>query len=126
MLSRSARGRLQGFRGPLGRHRIDEEATTPLEAGHSRELGNDLEVPVEGLELDLAEWRRVQHEVEGRVAEQPVHAMEEVAEYAGQAAQLLLAGVLEGRPMPHRQDPRLERKPRCERRHRYEALRFQD
>src|SRR2546422_5956479 len=80
MLSRSARARPQSVGSVLGGHRVDEEATPPFEPGHSRELGNDLEMPVEGLELDFAERRRVQHEVEGRVAEHPVHAAEELAE----------------------------------------------
>src|SRR5262249_56701607 len=126
MLSRSPNRRLQGFRGPLGRNRVDEEAAPPLEPSYARKLRDDLEVPVEGFHLDLPEGRRVQHEVEWRIAEHPVHAMQEIAEHAGQPPQLLLACILAGCPMPQGQYPRLERKPRGERRHRREALGFQD
>src|SRR5438876_11570708 len=126
MLSRSARARPQSVGSVLGGDRVDEEATPPFEPGHPRELGNDLEMPVEGPDLDLAERRRVQHEVEGRVAEHPVHAAEELAERSGQPAQLFLGGVLEGGPVVEGEYPRLEREARRERRQCHEPRGIQD
>src|SRR5436309_16112549 len=51
----------QGLGGVLGRHRVDEEPASPFEPRHAGELRDDLEVPVEGLELAVArsEERRV-------------------------------------------------------------------
>src|SRR2546428_13979756 len=108
MISRSGGTRPQSLGGVLGRDRVDEKAAAPLEAGDPCELGNDLEMPVEGLELALAEGRRVQHEVERRLTEHPVHAAEELAEDPGHATQLLLGGILESRPLAAGEDPRLE------------------
>src|SRR5438552_16124304 len=70
----SSRACPQHVGGVLRRHRIDEEPAAPLEAGHPRELGDDLQMPVERLEMALAKRRRVQHEVERRIAQDPVQA----------------------------------------------------
>src|SRR5258705_9801738 len=116
MLSRSARARPQSVGRILGRHRVDEEAAAPLEARDPRELRNHLEVPVERFQLRLAEWRRVQHEVERRLAEDAVYPAQHLAEDRRRSAQLLFGRFFERGPMMRGEYPRLEREPRRERR----------
>src|SRR5262249_61328155 len=89
MVSRSAHACPESVRGVLRRDGIDEEATAPLEAGDPCELRDHLQMPVEGLELRLAERRRVQHEVERRVAQDLVSAGQGLAGDRGRAAELL-------------------------------------
>src|SRR5215471_8736085 len=95
MVSRSARACPESVGGVLRRDRVDEEATAPLEARHACELRDHLEMPVKGLQLRLAERRRVQHEVERGLAQHLVHAAQDLAEYRGRAAQLLFRRLLE-------------------------------
>src|SRR5207247_7952459 len=78
----------QGLGRVLGRHRVDEEPAAPLESCHARELRDDLEVPVERLELAAAQGRRVEHEVERGVPEHAVHPAQEVAQEPGESVQL--------------------------------------
>src|SRR5437870_1903229 len=111
----------QGLGRVLGRHRVDEEPAAPLESRHARELRDDLEVPVERLELAAAQGRRVEHEVERRVLEHAVHPAQEVAQEPGESVQLVHAGLVEPGPMDRRKDPRLEGEARCEWRERDEA-----
>src|SRR5207249_12026151 len=111
----------QGLGGVLGRHRVDEEPASPFEPRHAGELRDDLEVPVKGLELAVAERRRVEHEVERGIAQPAVHPPQEVTEKSGEPPQRVGAGFLEGGPLDRRQDPRLEREARRERRQRDEA-----
>src|SRR3989449_4095226 len=111
----------QGLGRVLGRHRVDEEPAAPLESRHARELRDDLEVPVERLELTAAQGRRVEHEVERGVLEHAVHPAQEVAQEPGESVQLVHAGLVEPGPMDRRKDPRLEGEARCERRERDEA-----
>src|SRR3989442_11666014 len=125
-LSESARGLAQRGGGVLGRHGVDEEAAAPLEAGDPRQLGDDLEVPVEILERRLVDGRAVEHEVVRRIVQRAVHAAQEVSEHAGQRAQLIQARVLEGRAMPGGQDPSLEGKARGEGGDRHEAVPVDD
>src|SRR6185369_2751838 len=126
MLSRSARARPQSVGRILGRYRVDEEAAAPLEAGDPRELRNHLEMPVKRFQLRLAERRRVQHEVERRLAEHAVHPAKHLAEYRRRSAQLLFRRFFERGPMMRGTYPRLERKPRRERRQRREILGLDD
>src|SRR5213594_682682 len=125
-LSESARGLAQRGGGVLGRHGVDEEAAPPLEAGDPRELGDDLEVPVEVLERRLVHGRAVEHEVVGWIVQRPVHAAQEVAEDAGQRPQLIHAGLLERGAVTRGQDPRLERKARREGGDGHEAVALDD
>src|SRR2546422_10409615 len=94
LITISAGARPQDVGEVLRRHRVDEKAAAPLEAGDTRELGNDLQMPVERLEVALAKGRRVQHEVERRIAEDVIHAAQELAEDFGEPAQLLLGRIL--------------------------------
>src|SRR3989475_12374192 len=116
----------QGLGGVLGRHRVDEEPASPFESRHAGELRDDLEVPVEGLELAVAEGRRVEHEVERGIAQHAVHPPQEVTEKSGEPPQLVRAGFLEGGPVDRRQDPCLEREARRERRQRDAAAGVDD
>src|SRR5437870_274417 len=116
----------QGLGGVLGRHRVDEEPASPFEPRHAGELRDDLEVPVKGLELAVAERRRVEHKVERGIAQHAVHPPQEVTEKSGEPPQLVRAGFLEGGPVDRRQDPCLEREARRERRQRDEAAGFDD
>src|SRR3989454_4477613 len=116
----------QGLGGVLGRHRVDEEPASPFESRHAGELRDDLEVPVEGLELAVAERRRVEHEVERGIAQHAVHPPQKLTERPGDPPHLSRAGSLEGGPGARRQDPRLEREARRERRQRDEAAGFDD
>src|SRR5438445_335537 len=116
----------QGLGGVLGRHRVDEEPASPFESRHAGELRDDLEVPVEGLELAVAEGRRVEHEVERGIAQHAVHPPQEVTGKSGEPPQLVRAEFLEGGPVDRRQDPCLEREARRERRQRDEAAGFDD
>src|SRR2546426_11164113 len=84
----SVRASPQGLGRVLGRHRVDEEPAAPLESRHARELRDDLEVPVERLELAAAQGRRVEHEVERRGLEPAGHPAEESAQEARETLQI--------------------------------------
>src|SRR5256712_4556762 len=126
LITISAGARSQDVGGVLRRHRVDEKAAAPLEAGDTRELGNDLQMPVERLEVALAKGRRVQHEVERWIAQDVIHAAQELAEDFGEPAQFLLGRILERRPVAHGEEPRLEREPGREGRQRHESLGLED
>src|SRR5216117_963893 len=83
----SARVRPEGRGRVLGRHRVDEKPASPFEPRHARELRDDLQVPVEGLELAAAERRGVEHEVERRIAQHAVQPPQKIAQEPGEAAQ---------------------------------------
>src|SRR5947208_1474819 len=102
--------------------RVDEEAGTPLEAGHAGELRHQLEVPVERLALGGAERGRVKYEVVGRVAEHVLEAGHQLPQEPRERLDPLRLGALEGRLVSRGQNPRLERDAGREGRHGYEPL----
>src|SRR2546430_13586249 len=104
----------QGLGRVLGRHRVDEEPAAPLESRHARELRDDLEVPVERLELAAAQGRRVEHEIERRVLGDAGHPAQEVAQEPREAGQPGHPRPVETRPMGTREEPPVERERRGE------------
>src|SRR3989449_1467006 len=106
----------QGLGRVLGRHRVDEEPAAPLESRHARELRDDLEVPVERLELAAAQGRRVEHEVERRGVEHAGHSAQGNAPETGESVQALPAGLVQTGPTGRPDEPPLEGEARGERR----------
>src|SRR5262245_23140148 len=112
--------------GVLGRHRIHVEATAAVRTAQRGEPGRDLEVPVIIRALALRERRAVEQELEGRIAERALELAEHAAQRAREVAQLRGTRVLEGRRVPSRQDPGLEREARGERREAQDVLGLDD
>src|SRR5689334_2896481 len=63
----------QHLRGFFGRRRIDVKAGPPFEAGGSRQLRNELYVPVIELARVLGKRRAVHDQVVGGAFERPIH-----------------------------------------------------